>query len=286
MGVLAGGVGVVDRRTQSQPDRIGGDGCGSRDLGTCGRDPNWCRCRPGEPAPVVCDWPNLDERCVHLGGCFDELLGDPASPSPSAWVDLSVGPTRHGSPTNSRAWVGPLMPISNAFIRKHQFGIVVAIAALLSVMVIGTLTSVRAAILVIGALSFLLALWMAAFMGEEHFTPGRDREQGFGETLRDGFSVVRTRPRLRLLVAVLFVLDMGSEAFDRLGHKFFLDEGGWGDDSIGLGVVHCALNRWSGCQWLCGAGARSRVRCGAARGDPACGCVSWRFSPPRPASLW
>lgn len=133
--------------------------------------------------------------------------------------------------------------VERLLIRKHQFGIVVAIAALLSVMVIGTLTSVRVAILVIGALSFLLALWMAASMGEEHFTPGRDRERGFGETLRDGFSVVRTRPRLRLLVAVLFVLDMGSEAFDRLGHKFFLDEGGWGDDSlIGLWVLFTALS--------------------------------------------
>ena len=169
--------------------------------------------------------------------------------------------------------------VERLLIRKHQFGIVVAIAALLSVRGIGTLTTDRAAILVIGALSFLRALWMAAFMGEEHFTPGRDRERGFGETLRDGFSVVRTRPRLRLLVAVLFVLEMGSEAFDRLGHKFFLDEGGWGDDSlIGLWVLFTALsiaglavNGFAGRALVAGSVWRG---CG----DPACGCVSWRFS--------
>ena len=133
--------------------------------------------------------------------------------------------------------------IERLLIRKHQFGIAVATVALFAVMVIGTLTSVRIAIVVIGVLSLLLAFWMATAMREDHFTPGREEERGFVETLREGFSVVRTRPRLRLLVVVLFVLDMGSEAFDRLGHKFFLDEGGWGDDSlIGLWALFTVLS--------------------------------------------
>ena len=46
-----------------------------------------------------------------------------------------------------------------------------------------------------------------------------------------------------MLVGVIVVLDMGSEAFDRLGHKFFLDNGGWEDDSlIGLGVLFLVLS--------------------------------------------
>ena len=45
-----------------------------------------------------------------------------------------------------------------------------------------------------------------------------------------------------MLVGVIIVLDMGSEAFDRLGHKFFIDEGGFDDDSlIGLWVLFSVL---------------------------------------------
>ncbi len=133
--------------------------------------------------------------------------------------------------------------IERLLIRKHQFGIAFAMLALFGVMVIGTLTSVRVAIVVVGCLALLLAAWMSTALHEEHFTPGREHERGFLETLRDGFTVVRTRPRLRLLVVVLFILDMGSEVVDRLGHKRFLDAGGWDDSSlIGLWVLFSALS--------------------------------------------
>ncbi|MEM9467811.1 MAG: MFS transporter, partial [Actinomycetota bacterium] len=133
--------------------------------------------------------------------------------------------------------------IERLLIRKHQFGIAFALFALFAVMVVGTLTSVRVAIVAVGCLSLALAGWMAFALREDHFTPGRERERGFVETLREGFSVVRTRPRLRLLVVVLFTLDMGSEVVDRLGHKRFLDEGGWEDSSlIGLWVLFTVLS--------------------------------------------
>ena len=64
--------------------------------------------------------------------------------------------------------------------------------------------------------------------------------------------VVVTRPRLRVLVGVILVLDMGSEAFDRLGHKFFLDNGGVGDDSlVGLGVLFLVLALRVGLTRMC-----------------------------------
>ncbi|MEM9200749.1 MAG: MFS transporter [Actinomycetota bacterium] len=133
--------------------------------------------------------------------------------------------------------------VERLLIRKHQFGIAFGLVALFVVMVVGTLTSVRVAIVAVGCASLVLAGWMATAMHEHHFTPGRERDRGFFETLRKGFSVVRTRPRLRLLVVVLFTLDLGSEAFDRLGHKRFLDEGGWADDSlIGLWVLFTVLS--------------------------------------------
>ena len=133
--------------------------------------------------------------------------------------------------------------IERLLIRKHQFGIAFALIALFAVMAIGTLTSVRIAIVVVGILAIALAGWMTVALREDHFTPGREHERGFVETLREGFSVVRTRPRLRLLVVVLFTLDMGSEVVDRLGHKRFLDEGGWDDSSlIGLWVLFTVLS--------------------------------------------
>ena len=138
---------------------------------------------------------------------------------------------------------GEDVDIERLLIRKHQFGIAAGLISLSAVMVLGTLTSVRVAIVVVGVLSIALAGWMSTAMREDHFAPGHEHDRGFVETLKEGFTVVRTRPRLRLLVVVLFTLDMGSEAFDRLGHKFFLDLGGWGDDSlIGLWVLFTALS--------------------------------------------
>lgn len=132
--------------------------------------------------------------------------------------------------------------IDRLLIRKHRFGIAIGFVSLFVVMVIGTLTSVRVAIVAVGVAGLLLSAWMATALREDHFSPGRDDGRGFADTLREGFSVVRTRPRLRLLVIVLFTVDMGSEAFDRLGHKYFLDRGGWGDDSlIGLWALFTVL---------------------------------------------
>ena len=132
--------------------------------------------------------------------------------------------------------------IEKLLIRKHRFGILTALVSLSATMLIGTLTSVRTVAVIIGLVTIVVAGYLRLVMREDHFTPGREEERGFVETLRAGMRVVVTRPRLRVLVGVIVVLDMGSEAFDRLGHKFFLDNGGWDDDSlIGLGVLFLVL---------------------------------------------
>ena len=132
--------------------------------------------------------------------------------------------------------------IEQLLIQKHRASIVWAIAALLFTMAVGTITSVRWAAVAIGILAIGLGLYFRLVLQEEHFTPGRDADRGFMQTLRAGLRVVARRPRLRVLVGVLFLLDMGSEAFDRLGHKHFLDQGGFDDDSlIGLGVLFLVL---------------------------------------------
>lgn len=132
--------------------------------------------------------------------------------------------------------------IEKLLVRKHRFGILVALLSLSVTMLIGTLTSVRTVAVILGIVTIGMAGYLRLVMREDHFVPGRDEERGFVETLRAGLRVVVTRPRLRVLVGVIVVLDMGSEAFDRLGHKFFLDNGGWEDDSlIGLGVLFLVL---------------------------------------------
>lgn len=133
--------------------------------------------------------------------------------------------------------------IEKLLVRKHRFGILTAIGALLATMAVGTLTSVRTVAVLLGVISIGLGVVLRLVMREDHFTPGHEHDRGFVETLREGISVVVTRPRLRVLVGVIVVHDMGSEVFDRLGHKFFLDNGGFEDDSlIGLGVLFLALS--------------------------------------------
>ncbi len=132
--------------------------------------------------------------------------------------------------------------IERLLVRKHRFGILVALGSLSATMLVGTVTSVRTVAVLLGVVAIAMGGYLRLVMREDHFTPGREQERGFLETLRAGLTVVVTRPRLRVLVGVILVLDMGSEAFDRLGHKFFLDNGGWGDDSlIGLGVLFVVL---------------------------------------------
>ena len=132
--------------------------------------------------------------------------------------------------------------IEKLLVRKHRFGILVALVSLSATMLVGSLTSVRAVAVILGLVMIAVGGYLHLVMREDHFTPGREQERRFVETLRAGLNIVVTRPRLRVLVGVIIVVDMGSEVFDRLGHKFFLDNGGWEDDSpIGLGALFLVL---------------------------------------------
>ena len=72
--------------------------------------------------------------------------------------------------------------------------------------------------------------------------PGRERAQGFATTLREGISAVAVSRQLRVIVVVLLLLDLGAEAFDRLGFKHFLDSAALDDDSLRvLGALFVAL---------------------------------------------
>ena len=132
--------------------------------------------------------------------------------------------------------------IEQLLLRKHRFGIVMAIVFLLVIMVIGTLTTVRWAAVAGGVLQIAVAIYFRLYMREDHFTPGRETEATFMQTLQRGLGVVRGSKRLRTLVVVVLLIDFGSEAFDRLGHKHFLDTAAFDDASLlGLGALFLAL---------------------------------------------
>lgn len=146
--------------------------------------------------------------------------------------------------------------IERLLLRKHRFSIVVGIVTVGLSMVIGTVTSVRWGILLIGLCELGVAVLFALRMSEDHFEPGRTSHRGFFETLLQGLSVISGKPRLRVLIFVVLLVSLGADGFDRLGYKHFLDTLDVKDDSIlvlgalfivmafgGLAVNHLATRR-------------------------------------------
>ncbi len=132
--------------------------------------------------------------------------------------------------------------VDRLLLRKHRFGILVAIVSLTFTMIVGTLTSVRWVAAILGLTYMAMAFYFQRNMREDNFTPGHEHERGFLETLKKGLAVVSGRPRLRVLVVVILLLDFGAEAFDRLGYKHFLDSADVSDDSlIVLGLLFLVL---------------------------------------------
>ncbi len=132
--------------------------------------------------------------------------------------------------------------LDRLLIRKHRFGIAVALITLPLTILVGELSSVRWAGLCLGLIQIAMGVYFHFALREDHFVPGREQERGFIETLKDGVMAVRSAPRLRTLVLVIVALDMGSEGFDRLGYKHFLDSGAIDDGSLlVLGVLFIAL---------------------------------------------
>jgi DHA3 family tetracycline resistance protein-like MFS transporter len=132
--------------------------------------------------------------------------------------------------------------VERLLLRKHRFGIVVAIFSLTFTMIVGTLTSVRWVAAILGVMYVAMSLYFQRNMREDHFKPGHEDDRGFVETLKKGIGVVSGRPRLRVLVVVILLVDFGAEAFDRLGYKHFLDSAEVSDDSlIVLGLLFLVL---------------------------------------------
>ncbi len=133
--------------------------------------------------------------------------------------------------------------LDQLLLHKHRVGIATAMAAVVVTVAVGQLTTERWAAVVMGLLQIGVGLYYWRAMREDHFVPGKHEDRGFLETLRGGLRAISTKPRLRVLVVVVVVLDLGSEAFDRLGYKYFLDSVGVEDDSLlFLGALFLGLS--------------------------------------------
>ncbi len=133
--------------------------------------------------------------------------------------------------------------VESILLQKHRVGMMFSLLIGPATIAAGWFWSVRGAGIVLGLLYAAMAGWMALVMTEENFTPGRDREAGFRQTLTEGFAVVRSRPRLRVLVVVAVLMAMGSVTFDRLGYVHFLDNLGVdelqasGQSMLAIGII-------------------------------------------------
>ncbi|NNC80044.1 MAG: MFS transporter [Acidimicrobiales bacterium] len=147
-------------------------------------------------------------------------------------------------------------------LERHKVGIASGVVFVALAALFGTLVGVRWVIVGCGLLYLLVGVCIARVFPEDYFVPGSERGEGFFDILRTGFRVMRTRPRLRVLIGVVLFLNFGAEAFDRLGPAHFLREIGFGEDSllalaalfIAVAIASLAVNWWSTRQLLAGKG--------------------------------
>ncbi len=134
--------------------------------------------------------------------------------------------------------------VEQLLLLKHRVGIGIGIFFLVGTIILAELASVRIALFVAAAIHTSVALYYVFVMREDHFVPGSDAddESNFMSTLRSGLSAISGRPRLRVILAVAVAIDVGAEAYDRLGYKYFLDNTPADDSSIvSLGVLFVVI---------------------------------------------
>ncbi len=134
--------------------------------------------------------------------------------------------------------------VEQLLLLKHRVGIGIGLFFLVLTIVLAELSSVRIALLVAAAMHTSIALYYVFVMREDHFVAGRDadEEADFLSTLRSGLAAISGRPRLRVILAVAVAIDVGAEAYDRLGYKYFLDSTPADDSSmVSLGVLFVVI---------------------------------------------
>ncbi len=136
--------------------------------------------------------------------------------------------------------------IDQLLLKRSRIGMLLSLVIGPLTIALGWWQSVRFVGLILSAAFIAVGVWMAFVMTEDHFTPGKERNAGFVSTLREGSRVVKTRPRLRTLIAVAALLFAAAEFFGRIGYVHLLDSAGLvglegsGESLLVLGVLFFA----------------------------------------------
>lgn len=139
--------------------------------------------------------------------------------------------------------------LTRLFLRASRAGSAAALVAVPLSFLLGVGWSLRAPLVLGGAMSVGLALWLARAMGERRFAPAAERSawRAMVSTARSGVGVIRRSRVLLILAVAMFISGGASEAYDRYTDKLFLDLGppGWSD--------------WSAVRWIAIVGCTSAV---------------------------
>jgi len=134
------------------------------------------------------------------------------------------------------AEVGEETDTERLLLRAHRAGLLAGCALLPLAALVGS-WSLSGGVAALGACSVILGLVLARVMVDDASTPDPDERPAFGEILRLGVELVGTRPRLRVLLVVVLIAGLPSDALDRLGPRRFFEAGDWGDDTLWANLV-------------------------------------------------
>lgn len=118
--------------------------------------------------------------------------------------------------------------VGNVYVRGTQIGQITRPLGILAAVALGSLR-LNVPYLAGGALMVALGVLLVFIMPEQsyrHTKPGSERAswRELGATLRQGVSLVRTRPALLAILGVGLFLGLYSEGYDRLGDAHFLKD--------------------------------------------------------------
>lgn len=115
---------------------------------------------------------------------------------------------------------------AHAFLRGSQIARVAGMLGLLTAMVLGSI-NLTACILLGGAMTLVVAVYLWVAMPETGFTPAAPDErstwQRFWGIFREGIAIIRQRPQLFNIIGIGLVFGLFSEVFDRLWQAHLIE---------------------------------------------------------------
>ena len=143
-----------------------------------------------------------------------------------AWIIWGIGWTFESGALD--AWVADEVEgrdLERVYLRGHQVGMIATFPGIAASVALATV-DLRLPIVLGGALTASLGLYLIAFMPERRFSPaprdGNNAWRSMGATAVAAARVVRSRPRLLLIMSIAALFGMYTEGVDRMWEAHFL----------------------------------------------------------------